>query len=377
MRLIRNGGQTVKRVGFIFDKITDPQNILEAIRQSSKGKRDQTRVARVISNAEQHANEISRMLIAGKYKPSPYITRTIHDGTSGKNRLISKPRYYPDQIIHWALMLQLQPIIMRGMYAHNCGSIPGRGTGHGQKMIRKWLNNDARGTKYCLKLDITQFYPSVNASALKGMFRRKLKDPHALQLIDSIIDSAGGLPIGNFTSQWFANFYLEGLDHFIKQKLRARYYLRYVDDLHLFGPNKRELHKARAAISDYLEGIHLRLKSNWQVFRVDSRAVDALGFRFYRDRTTLRRRTALRMRRRVRKISRKPTLNERDAAAIISYWGWLKRSDSRTFYRVHFRPFVSVRTARRELSKYAQLRNHRARQALGCAPGRVPARQAP
>lgn len=294
------------------------------------------------------------MLVNKTYRASPYIEKTIEDGATKKIRTIYKPRYYPDQIIHWALMLQLQPIIMRGMYQYSCGSVPGRGTGYGQKMLRKWLDSDRKHTKYCLKMDISKFYPSVNNEKLKSMFRRMIKDEDCLWLIDEIIDSAEGLPIGNYTSQWFSNFFLQGLDHYIKEQLGVKYYLRYVDDLVLLGSNKKKLHKARIAVAEYLIGIGLIIKGDWQVFRVDKRAIDFLGFRFYRNKTILRKRNALRIKRRLQKIKKKGHLNYKDACAVVSYWGWVKRSDSYRFYHKYMEPIVSIKKAKRTVSNYAK-----------------------
>ena len=313
----------------------------------------------VLDNMDDYANKIRDMLLTYRYVPSPYIEKTIMDGANKKERTICKPRYYPDQIIHWALMLQIQPVIMRGMYEYCCGSVPNRGTSYGQKTLRKWLDTDRKGTKYCLKLDISKFYPSVDNEILKAMFRRKIKDSRCLWLIDSIIDSAKGLPIGNYTSQWFSNFFLEGLDHYIKENLRVKYYIRYVDDLVLLGSNERKLHKVMDSINKYLNSINLSVKGDWQVFRVECRPIDFLGFKFYRDKTILRKRTALRIRRRMRKIHKKNRLNYKDACAIVSYWGWIVRSDSYQFYHKYMKPVVSVKRAKRTVSKFAKTNNLR------------------
>mgnify|MGYP000849113210 FL=1 len=330
-----------------------------AIANSSLGKRKQKRVKAILDNEEYYARKIQDMLLKKQYVPSPYAIKIVQDGSSGKIRTIYKPRFYPDQIIHWALMLQLQPIMMKGMYEYNCGSVPGRGTSYGQNTLRKWLDTDYKNTKYCLKMDVSKFYPSVNNDILKEMFRRKIKDKDCLWLIDSIIDSGQGLPIGNYTSQWFANFFLQGLDHYIKEKLGVKYYIRYVDDLVLLGSNKKKLHKAREAISDYLNNINLSLKGDWQVFKVNSRAIDFLGFRFYRNKTILRKRNALRIRRRMRKIQKKDVLTSKDACAVISYWGWIKRSDSYNFYHKYVKPIVSVGYAKKVVSNYAKANNIR------------------
>jgi len=322
--------------------------------KSSLGKRTQKSVKRIIDSIDKYAVKIQNMLVAKTYKPSPYVIKIIRDGSSGKVRTIHKPRYYPDQITHWALILQLQPIIMRGIYKYSCGSVPGRGTSYGQKTLRKWLDEDYKGTKYCLKMDISKFYPSVDNNLLKEMFRRKIKDLNCLWLINKIIDSAEGLPIGNYTSQWFSNFFLQGLDHYIKEKLGVKHYVRYVDDLVLLGPNKKKLHKVRKAVAEYLSSIDLQLKGDWQVFKVNSRAIDFLGFRFFRNKTILRKRNSLRIRSRINKIRKKGTLNYKDACAVISYWGWIKRSNSFNFYSKHVKPLVSLNKAKKVVSQHGK-----------------------
>lgn len=125
-------------------------------------------------------------------------------------------------------------------------------------------------------------------------------------MIDLIIDSSkNGLPIGNYTSQWFANFYLQDLDHYIKEDLHIKYYIRYMDDIVLFHRNKKELHKIKEKIEAFLEKEDLKLKENWQLFKTDSRPLDFLGYRFYRGYTTLRRGNCLRIRRRIKKSIKK------------------------------------------------------------------------
>lgn len=122
----------------------------------------------------------------------------------------------------------------------------------------------------------------------------------------------------------------------------------------LLGKNKKELHKAHLAIEQFLTKDSLHIKQDWQVFRVDCRAIDFLGFRFFRHKTILRKRNALRIRRRMRKIKKKGYLNYPDACAIISYWGWITRSDSYRFYTKYIKPYVSVGQAKKVVSNYAK-----------------------
>lgn len=347
----------MKRTGYLYNNICDIDNIKHAIIKASLGKRKHKRVSTILDNMDYYARQIQKMLVNKTYIPTNPQIKTIQDASNNKIRTIYKPNFYPDQIIHWALMLQLEPIISKGMYEYNCGSVPNRGTSYGQRAIKKWLNSDYKNTKYCLKMDIKKFYPSIDNEVLKRMFRKKLKDNDCLWLIDTIIDSNQGQPIGFYTSQWFANFFLEELDHLIKERLGAKYYVRYVDDLVLLGANKKKLHKVRIAVETYLNTINLTLKSNWQVFKTKCRDIDFLGLRFLRNKITLRKRNALRIRRRIRKIQRKGFLNEKDASAIISYWGWIKRSNSFYFYHQYMQPVVPIKLARKVVSLNAKIRS--------------------
>lgn len=360
----------MKRVGYIYEEIYDIENIMIAIERSSQGKRKQRHVRKVLNNKEYYARQIQKMLKDETYRPNRPKRMKIFDGANQKERIIYKPQFYPDHIIHWCLLLRVERIFSKSMYEYNCGSVPKRGTTFAQNTLRKWLDKDYRGTKWCLKLDVKKFYPSINNEILKIMFRRKIKDKKCLRLIDRIIDVAEGQPIGFYTSQWFSNFFLEGLDHYIKQELKIKYYVRYVDDLVLLDSNKRKLHKARIAIQEYLETIDLELKGNWQVFNIKDRAIDFLGFRFYRDKTTLRKRNSLRIKRRANKIAKKSYLNERDARALLSYWGWIKRSDSFYFYQKYVKPKVSVKKARKVVSINDRIREDDRKRRIGTSDER-------
>lgn len=333
----------MKRKGNIYSKIIDKNNIYSAILHASKGKRSRKNVTKILDNIFYYTDEIHKMLKEKKFKASPYEKMKIQDGVRKKERIIFKPAFYPDQIVHWSLMLQLEEILMKGMYYYNCASIKGRGILHGAKYLKKILVQDRKNTKYCLKLDVKKFYPSINKDILKKKFRRKIKDGDTLDLIDEIINSSeSGLPIGNFTSQWFANFYLQDLDHYIKEQLKVPHYIRYMDDMILFHRNKKELHKIRKQIEEFLNKEGLKLKENWQLFRTETRPLDFLGYRFYRGYTTLRKSNFLRIKRRIKRISKKRYLNKLDSSAVISYTGWLKHCDSYNFNQKYVKPYVDI-----------------------------------
>lgn len=241
-------------------------------------------------------------------------------------------------------MQQIEPLLKRGMYDYCCGSVKGRGIAKGTRYLKRILVQDRKNTKYCLKLDVKKFYPSISQKILKWKFYKIIKDEETLDLIFKIIDSAEqGVPIGNYTSQWFANYYLQDLDHYIKEDLKVPYYLRYMDDMVLFHRNKKELHKIKNKIEEYLKFEELTLKENWQLFKLESRPLDFLGYRFYRGYTTLRKSNFLRIKRRIKRISKKSSLNYKDASATLSYVGWLKHCNSYNFKEKYVNPYIDLK----------------------------------
>ena len=350
----------MKRVGFVFEKVIEIDNIKKAIVNASKRKTDRRNVQKILNNIDFYAKQIQDMLINDTYVPCKYIEQKIKDGANKKERIIFKPSFYPDQCIHWAIMLQLESLLERGMYKYCCASVKGRGVHYGQRYVKKILK-DVKGSKYCLQLDIRHFYPSIDKDKLKEKFIRIIKDPKLLNLIFKIIDSAeDGLPIGNYTSQWFANFYLQDLDHFIKEKLHVKYYIRYMDDIVLFSSNKRKLRYIKQEIEKFLTNEGLELKDNWKLFLTDSRPLDFLGFRFYRDHITLRRRNALRIKRRVKKIKRRFELyghiRLQDASAMVSYFGWIKNSNSYHYYIKNIQKYITLKQCKEVIRNESNFR---------------------
>lgn len=342
--------------------------IRRAILNAARNKKNRAEVQRVLADIETYVDTIFGMIVNESFKPTPYRQFEVVDGISGKHRLVSCPAFFPDQIMHWIVILASQEIFMKGMYEFVCGSIPGRGVHYGRKVVKKWMETDKANTKYCAKLDISKFYPSINHDALKAALRRKIKDHKILWLFDTIIDSTeSGLPIGNYTSQWLANFLLQELDHAIKEVLRVVHYIRYMDDMCLFGRNKKALHAAVRKIAEWLEPFGLKLKANWQVFRVTytdkkgkrrGRDIDFMGFRFFRDKIIMRKKISLRARRLAARIAKSKVVSFKRAAAMISYCGWFKYTDSANFRTKYIDPNISLKNlkgvVRNEARKHIQ-----------------------
>lgn len=352
-----------KRVGHLYERMCDRDMILAAIREGTRGKRGRWDVETVLEDVEGYVEKTYALLTSGGFVPTPPKAREIFDKSSQKKRVISIVPFWPDGLMHQLAVMAMQDVLMRGMYRWSCGSIPGRGNHCAARYVRRALDRDAKGTKYCLKMDVKQYYPSISPKRLIWMLARKIKDKRFLKLVYEIAASStgGGLAIGYYINQWLANFYLTPLDNFILTLPGVEHYVRNMDDMVLLGPNKRKLHRARREIEGFLrERLGLRLKENWQVFPVSARPIDFVGFRFYREHTTLRRRNFLRFARQCRRVKRlideaRP-IPPATAAGLLARAGQLKHCDSQGIKKRYFdgigeRPLKAVvrRESRRRL----------------------------
>lgn len=275
----------MKREGNLYQNICSIENLRASEIIARRGKKKQYGVIAFDKNKEENFIKLHEMMINKTFTTSQYTTFKIFDP---KERDVSRLPYFPDRIIHHAIMRPLEPLFVSNFISNTYSCIKGRGIHGGVRAIKKALK-DVPGTTYCLKLDIKKFYPSVNHRILKQLIRRKIKDADLLSLLDGIIDSAPGVPIGNYLSQFFANFYLSYFDHWLKENKRVKYYFRYADDLVILSHSKEYLHQLLKDIQQYLqEHLQLTVKSNYQVFPVSARGIDFLGYVFYHTHILLR-----------------------------------------------------------------------------------------
>ena len=243
---------------------------------------------------------------------------------NGKLREISRLPYYPDRITHHAIMNIIEPIFVKVFTADTYSCIKGRGIHSAAEKLKNILKSDPDGTKYCLKLDIRKFYPNIDHDILKAKLRKKIKDHDLLWLLDEIIDSAPGVPIGNYLSQYFANLYLTYFDHWLKEELKVKYYFRYCDDMIILSGDKAELHALRLKVDQYMkENLNLVVKGNWQVFPVDARSLDFVGYRFYHTHTLLRKSIKKAFARKMAHLHGEPLLK-----SYAAYMGWARHCNS-------------------------------------------------
>lgn len=263
---------------------------------------------------------------------------------------------WPDQYVHHMIVQVLAPVLMRGMDFYCCGSIPGRGPHRARKAIEKWLEKDQKGTKYAAELDIKKFYPSLSPREVMRFLRRKIKDEAFLGLIWRIIKD--GIKIGFYISQWLANAVLEPLDHYIREKLGdgVRHYVRYIDNLTIFGHNKKKLHRAIRSIMEFLGRMGLRLKENWQLYNTRKRMVNAVGYRYKRGLTLIRKKNLLRLKRQCTRARKRIAAHRKiapiQARGILSRSGQLKHCAGWSLYDKHVRPIEkTIKSVVREASR--------------------------
>ena len=349
----------------IFQATIDPQNMREAVRLAARDKGDLPAVHRAMENPQGYADRLARRLEAGTWRPPRHERCLICDGIKKKPRVIVKPTF-EEQVVHHAAMLAMNQVFMRGMYEYSCGSIPGRGATYGKAYLERWIRNNPKKCRYVLKMDVRHFFQSIDQERLLAMLGRVVDDGRMMALLRLIVtcesdpETGTGIPIGFYTSQWLSNYYLQGLDHFIKEELRAACYVRYMDDMVVIGPSKRKLHRMREAIAGYLAGLGLEMKADWQVFRfehegrdgkVHGRAIDFMGFVFHRDRTVLRKSIYFRAARKARRM-RRGRPNWYSACQMLSYCGYLKQADCHRAFEESVRPYVNPRTLKRMVSEH-------------------------
>lgn len=254
-----------------IDDFLADDRVKDAFLKSAKGKRNRADVAKVLENLEHHIEIVINMLREGEFVPPEHKDVIINESSYQKERTIKKPDYKYEQVVHHIAVSGIKESIEHGMYSYVLGSVPGRGAHLGKKYIERWLRRDPVNTKYVFKMDIRHFFQSVNHRVLKKWLKKKFRDKYILDLLFLIIDACDeGLPLGYYTSQWFANFLLQPLDHYIKEQLHVKMMQRYMDDIVCFGSNKRQLHRVKDAINEYLEKeLHLTMKDNWQIFRFE------------------------------------------------------------------------------------------------------------
>lgn len=303
----------MKTYKHLYEKVRDFENIYLAYRKARKGKRYRIQTAQFECIQDDELLALQEELKSKTYKPGAYHSFFIHDP---KKRLISAAPFR-DRVVHHALCRVIEPIwearFIHDSYANRVGKGTHRALDRAQDFSRRY--------KYVLQCDVKQFFPSIDHEILMNEFSRLIKDKDVLWLCESILKSGDGvladeyevkyfegddlfavnrprgLPIGNLTSQFWANVYMNEFDHFVKRELKCPAYVRYVDDFLLFSNDRKQLADWRAGVIERIAKLRLTLHEECAQIFPTSTGIPFLGFRLYPDHRLLKTRKAIYFRR--------------------------------------------------------------------------------
>lgn len=345
----------MKTYSNIFSQIYSFENLLHAAQKARLGKRYKDYVGRFYANLEYELIALQNELQQKRYQPGEYRTFTIY---KPKQRMISAAPFR-DRVLHHALCNVIEPLFERKFIFDSYANRKGKGA---HKAVLRY-QHFCRKNKFALKCDLQKYFPSIDHDILKQQIRRTIRCHDTLWLIDRIIDGSNeqepvlhyfagdemftpltrrhGLPIGNLTSQFFANVYLNPFDHFMKEHLRIRYYLRYVDDFIILGQDKHWLQEVKYEIDAYLARLRMLLHPNKSQVRRTAQGVTFLGFRVFPEFRLLPRKNINHARQRLRQLQHKYNLGEIDLQDVRrAVHGWIGHACIADSYRLQRKIFA-------------------------------------
>lgn len=272
----------MKRQGFLFEQVCSFEALYMAALKALRGHKAKPEAAAYLYNIDRETWKLREELLTGCYRPQPYRYFEIYEP---KQRTISVASFR-DRVVHHALVAQMEPIFDRTFICHSYATRKGKGSLAAVKQAQKYLGQNS----WYLKLDIHKYFDSIDHVVLTDLIERKIKDPYVMALVKMILSNISisaenpapvGLPIGNLTSQFFANIYLDPLDHYVQQSLKTPY-LRYMDDMLLFATDKAPLKDALPRIKAFLGAkLRLDLKKNAVLLNNGVHGLPYLGFRIF------------------------------------------------------------------------------------------------
>lgn len=317
----------MRRHGDLWRHVVDPENIDRAYQNARRGKAWQRTVQAIDERKDDALAELRTMLINDRFRTSEYRVKYVLEP---KPRTIYVLPFWPDRIVQHAVMNVVAPIWDSKMDTGSHACRPGKG----QHTASREVMRHVRRYRYVFQADVKKFYPSIPHDGAMRVIRRKIKDRRVLALLEDIVCSFPGsrnVPIGNLTSQWIGNLYLNELDRFVRHTLKPRGYVRYNDDFLLFTDHKDQAHAWRQQVGEFLmEELELTMAKD-RVYPVGL-GVDYVGYRHFPDKVLIRKSTARRMRRRVRHLRYLMAAGQveldRARSTVAAISGWLRWSNA-------------------------------------------------
>ena len=310
----------------LYGCIIDTTNLIEAAYQAARGKYGRENVVAWMRDLMDNISRIRTRLEERTWRPAPYKHFTIR---FPKQRIISAAPF-ADRVVHHAVCQIVLPVLEKSLVPQTCANRVGYGTHHAVDLCQRYL----RRYDWYIKCDIRQFFPSIDHELLKNLIRKRIACRETLGLLDALIDSGGtkdsvtggqtGLPLGNLTSQHFANLFLSPLDHFVLHRLGVRGYVRYVDDFVIFGDSPALLLKICQDVQVFLARLQLTIHINRALPRPAGDGLSFLGYRVFRECRRVSRENVIRARRRIRLRYRHYQTGQLDAQALkSSLFAWV------------------------------------------------------
>lgn len=338
------------RIGFLWEKIIDLDNCIEAVKEMLKNKKHNKHLDYIRKNVERYGKKIMEMLKNGKWVPKPYREKRIYDKNRKKWRNLKIPCLV-DQSVHHAVMRVLIPLIKARSYFYSCGSMPEKGQKLATNCLKKWQRSK-KHYKWVMEGDISKFYDHVQYSDVINSFKRFIKDNKVINILWEILKSMGGetkgLAIGFFPSPWFGNLMLSTLDRKIKSHPKVKY-VRYIDDIRILSNSKRTIRKIKSEICEVLQKFSMELKHDWQIFNGKIRPIHFLSYVFYRGYTLIRKGQMYRISHKARHFNDKK-INLSKARSFMNSKGLLKHCNSYNFRKNNVYKYVSYKKIGRYIS---------------------------
>lgn len=364
--LKEKGDIKMKRVGQLFERIIDYENLFQAYLNARKGKRFRGEVLKFSNNLEENLIQLQNELIYETYEVGRY--REFYVYHPKKRLIMALP--FRDRVVQWAIYRVIEPYFERQFIKDSYACRVDKGTQRAAARVQYWLRQLERqpGRTYYLQMDMSKYFYRIDHDILLSIISRTIKDDAVMRLLEKIIKSEDtrfgiplgdhnyemdridgvGMPIGNLTSQLFANVYLNEMDQHAKHEMKVRHYIRYMDDIVI-------LHKDKSALKDILLESDLFLRSELRLqinnkTRIDTvnHGVEFVGRRIWATHIKLKRQTVKNMKTRLKYIQKQYALGEVSIdevrAVLASYLGLMKHTDSHRLKRKILKEFVLTRS---------------------------------